>query len=274
MGKNIIPTDKPSVFEILATLSNLERQAIVRPNNPPPGIGGFLFDVVQDDAIELTSDITDHFVENNTAIQDQIALKPETITVRGLQAELTDGKATTPPQVPQADPLPLNEPLVPLLAPEAEETQAETQTAQALNGLGVTSQESLYGYFEGLEGFNERNFQQPRTNKQTKAFLYFFQLWKGRQLFSVETPWGIMTNVAILSMRVEQSEETKYASELRVTFKKIRIAGELDIQSGELAGRAALQTAPVTQNGNVGKTPQTPAQKESWLYKMLNPSTQ
>lgn len=266
MDATVIPSDTPSIFDVLASLTALQQQAIVRPNNPPPGIAGFLFDIPLGESIELTSNITDHYVEDNTAIQDQIALSPEQITVRGLVAELSDGRSEVPQLAPTPDPLPLNEPLVPNITTQAQQTQDAQLAIVDSSATAVTSQQSLYGYF------NAQSAQQPNQTKQTKAFLYFYNLYKGRMRFSVDTPWGTMTNVAILSMRAEQSEDSKYVSELRITFKKIRVAGELVIATGQLAGRSALQAAPITRNGNAGELPQTQAQKESILYQMLTPS--
>ena len=48
----------------------------------------FNYEGEQTDTME--SDITDHFIEDNTAIQNQISLKPITITTHGFIAELND----------------------------------------------------------------------------------------------------------------------------------------------------------------------------------------
>lgn len=115
MGQNIIPSDNQA--QLTQALSTLEKQAIIRPENPPPGIAGFLFDIRGEETAEMTADVTDHYVEDNTAIQDQVALKPEIITVRGLVAELTDAKYAYQPQNPPADPLPANAPMCPVPSP-------------------------------------------------------------------------------------------------------------------------------------------------------------
>ena len=51
-------------------------------------VSGFLFDVKGRDELTLASNITDHYVENNSAIQDHIALKPITIRLNGFVGEL------------------------------------------------------------------------------------------------------------------------------------------------------------------------------------------
>lgn len=53
----------------------------------PPSI---LFHYEGEQSAELTSDITDHFVEDNSAIQDQVSLRPVRITTQGFVGELND----------------------------------------------------------------------------------------------------------------------------------------------------------------------------------------
>jgi hypothetical protein len=253
-----IPADEKSVFEMLSTL---EKQAIVRPNNPPPGIAGFLFDVVTEDAIEVTAHITDHYVEDNTVIHDHIALPPEQITVRGIVAELTTARATPEQRATVPEALPLNDAYAPALAPQAEEQENDVTAADDATTNAATAQQSLYGYF------NAQSAQQPSQTRQTKAFRYFYALYRARMVFSVETPWGTMTNCAIERLRQEQGEESAHVSELTIVFKKVRTAAQLTIADGQLAGRAVQQAAEVQQNGNAGQTKQTQKQLESWLYK-------
>jgi hypothetical protein len=47
-----------------------------------------VFDIATDWSVELNSDITDYYVEDNTAVQDHIALKPKMVTISGYQGEL------------------------------------------------------------------------------------------------------------------------------------------------------------------------------------------
>lgn len=263
---NLIPSDSPSIFEVVRTLSTLEQQAIVRPNNPPPGIAGFLFDIPGEDEVELETDITDHYLEDNTSVQDQASLKPEIVRVKGFVAEVVALKPVTQTTAPTANPLPNNPSFVPTLTPGADQSQAQTQALATANAAAVTSGKSLYGYF------NQQAGQQPNETRQSKVFAYFYQLWKGRQLFSVETPNGIWVNMMIASCKMVQPQETKDESELVIVFKKIRTATPVTVNAGQLAGRAGLEASPTSQNGNVGTTPATPAQSQSLLYRMTHPS--
>lgn len=263
----IIPSDSPSIFDVIKSLTTLEQQAIIRPTNPPPGIAGFLFDIVLNDRIELNSTTSDHFIENNTTVTDQVALSPEVITLRGLVAELASLQPSQGRLAVVPDALPIVDDFTPDLTPAALEQETEDTADTAAIPDSITASQSLFAYY------NAQSAQQPNQTKQTKAFLYLYQLWKSRIPFSVETPWGIMNNVIIQTLTNEQGEESKGQSETRITLKKLRFVEELTITTGQLAGRAALQAAPVVKNGNAGKTPQTDAQKQSWLYSMLHPGS-
>ncbi len=261
-----VPTDSPSVFDALNTLVlNGAQLAIVRPDNPPPGIAGFVLDLVDDDGAELESDITDHYVEENTPVQDMIALRPEVVTVTARVAELVRRTPTTAHIAGVTNPLPMVDGLGPQLSPGALAQQEATTQAAADDNAAITSTQSLYGYY------NSRLPQQPNQTKQSVIYGYFYQLWKGRQLFSVETPWGFFTNMAILSLSARQPGESKSVSEFNITFKKIRTVRSIVVTPGLLAGRAVFQQAPITQKGTVGQVPFTPAQANQFIQRIAPP---
>jgi hypothetical protein len=258
------------------------RLALVRPNNPPPGVAGFLFDVVDDDGSELESDITDHYIEDNTAIQDHIALRPETVTVTGRVAELVKSVPVTKPITQVTNPLPLVPDLMPTLAPGSQEREDAEVLAQTEGDAVIQFAQDLYGFYQN----NSR--QQPAQTKQSYIYGYIYQLWKGRQLFSVETPWGIFENMAILTASAKQGPESRSVSEFTITFKKIRVARTINVLPGLLeqravfdqnnsgnldflAGRSAFQRSPQVENGIVGQTPFTDAQSLQFNYQ-INPT--
>ena len=260
----IIPTDAPSIFDLLQSLTTLEQQAIIRPQNPPPGIAGFLFDVPENDEISLRSNITDSYVEKNFAIQDNIALAPEEYTVRGLVAELAAVVPTQDQVANVPNPLPAAPFYLPELGQYDLETQAANDDAHQAAAAAATSNQSLYAFFRA------KSTPPPNQSKQARTMAYFYQLWSGRQLMTVETPWGYMTNMAISLVKATQGEESRFLSTFTVTFKKIRTVETITVNIGQLAGRAALQSAPETSNGNAGKLPISEADKASLLYRILH----
>ena len=370
MSSNVIPTDIPVTLDLVKALTTLEQRAIVRPDNPPAGIAGFLFDIELDQKVELQSDITDSYVENNTAVQDHIALKPEMVTFRGSVAELVSTGQLPGPYVPPPNPLPVNVVMTPRRTPGAINSQinaaignavaAGTSAAFTGGSIGGAVRSSVRSTTSNLISSTKYNLIQaaqssvrtmlipanvlalakpgplpldlqnavnvlktaipnqvntiigavkavgtpagkkvltgpsfdtqttapssslfsvykdkqptpPRTTRQTSAFLCFYNLWKSRSIFSVETPWGTWNNMAIATLIAVQDEDTKYKSDFTVTFKKIRVAQDVSISIGQLAGRNVAQatTATPSQRGIAPLTDATPQQESSWARTIL-----
>lgn len=261
----IVPTDSPSIFDALNTLVvNQAAQAIIRPQNPPPGIAGFLADIVEDDGSELESDIPDYYVEDNTPAQDIIALRPEVVTVSFSVAELVRIIPSVPAVGTPQNPLQLIQGYLPTQSPGAAAVLAQAQANIAKNGGAIASAQTFYGYYKA------QSPQSPNQTRQSQAYGFFYQLWKGRERFSVETPWGIFTNMAILSLSARQGPESKSVTQFEITFKKIRTVSSAVAVPGLLAGRAANQYAPTVQNGTIGQTP-VPAPSIPTYAASLNP---
>lgn len=262
-NSNIVPTNEPSIYTGLDKLTTLEKNAIIRPSNPPPGIAGFLFDLVEEDTVNLESDISDNFIENNTTIQDQIGLRPEMVTVRGLVGEIVQTEAQADAVAKEPVPLPTNTELEPALTDVQIAELAEQKETKEREVSAVTDTQSLEGYFSA---------RSPITNsRQSKTFSYFYELWKGRVLSTVDTPWGYFTDMAIQSFRANQDGSSRFFSSFAITFKKMRFATTIIIRRGQLSGRAVLQSAATTDNGVAGKDPITAPKNQSWLRQLSNP---
>ena len=123
-----------------------------------------------------------------------------------------------------------------------------SETLTRSENFGVVNSGSRAGYFGSLSQ------QPPRVTRQSNALLYFYQLREARVLFSIETPWGFWSNMAIMNIHVRQGKESKYQSDFTVRFKQISIANSPTVTLGNLAGRAqgnAAAAAPA-QNGTLG----------------------
>lgn len=264
----IVPTGSTaSVFDPLALLSALQQQAVIRPNNPPPGIAGWVMDVVGDEEVTLSSAITDHFTENNRAIQDNIALPPPEISVTGLVAELLqDPAAAGAVQSPRKIANPILTEIIeqgPEFTPQA--AQILVLAAEA-NGREIATQllpQTLAQYEQRLSP------QQPGQSRQSNAFGFFVQLWLGRQLFTVETPWGFWPNMAIKSLSGRQGRESRGQTEFSVSFKQVRFAGNVTVTVGQIAGRAGAYiqaSAPV--NNTLGNAAAESAIGRSQIFNL------
>ena len=250
----VVPTNQTaSTFDPVALLNSSEQRAIIRPNNPPPGIAGWIMDVVTDEEIHLTSNITDHYTENNTTIQDNIALPPPEVSTNGLVAELlltpTAAGAVPAPTGTTANPV---DPIVeqgPPLTPQAAQTLEQNAVAAALAQSPITGANSLALYQQS------QSPQQPGQTRQSNAFGFFVQLWLGRQLFTVETPWGFFNNMAMQSLSGRQGKDSRFQTQFSITFKQLRFAGNVVVSLGQIAGRAGAYLsadAPVSNQAGLG----------------------
>lgn len=240
----------------LTTLPNFVNsvaQAVVTFSGNPSriGVSGFIFDIIGVEEMMLDSDITDHYIEDNTSIQDQIALRPEQFTLSGYVGELTGN--VTNPFTSILTTLQAFGPISAMLVPfsvQASQVYNKLSTI-ATNGQNIINQAAnIYTLFSDLS---------TTTNKQQNAFQYFYHLWLSRQLCEVETPWGIFENMAILNVRARQDEDTREISDFSVTFKMMRFATTLTTTSAginlkSVTGRAAqvLQEFPDSNGWTIG----------------------
>ena len=69
---NISSTTATSAEMLSNVVSSITSKFIVTPSNYPPGVNGFVFDVIDDEEITLDADITDSFIETGGNVQDHI----------------------------------------------------------------------------------------------------------------------------------------------------------------------------------------------------------
>lgn len=246
-----------------------------QPKNPPTSLGfpstaplppTFVFQYEGEQKIICESDITDHYTEDNVAIQDNIALKPEKYTTRGFIGELNNVVPEYLRILEQtALSLTLLDSYTPQLSPTAligytKALLAYEQASQAANSA-VSAWTTLQNVFQGGSSQNVVGSgvitKGNQLNKQQTAFAELYGYWAQRTLFDVQTPWAVLTNMAIENMTSTQTEETNKISEFEVTFKSIRVAKtktEAGNLSSIMSGRSASQAAGMQNNGTT--TPQ------------------
>ena len=228
---------------------------------------GLLFSIKGEERVTIQSDITDHFVEDNTVFNNQIALRPEEYTVSGYIGELAD---ITP------EPLQALRDVADKLLPLTAYTPLLTTTAQLaynraafLYALGLKAADAAVQAWESVGGERPPNtsfidsgglYVGRNQNKQQVMFQQLYGYWRNRILFTVQTPWAIFQNMAIKSITPIQSEETRMITNFDITFKMIRIADQSQgvgrTTVSDCQGRAAFQASPVTDFG-VGETTPT-----------------
>ena len=239
--------------------------AYIVPTAAPKGIGGFIFNIVTDDTVDLSSQITDHYTENNVAMQDHIALDAVRVTVRGLVGEIESMMPTATqrsvalsmanvPDAMAADPslgkngTGGNNAMYTAIIKSASDNynKIEKQKNTDINREQVGSIYSV---------FRQKVSRPTNQSKQEYIFRFFYTSWRSKMLFTVETPWGIFDKMAIERIHVNQAADTRFASDFTLTFKQIRTAK--DVMVMKAAGRAADQVA-ATETAGTQQTVDTP----------------
>lgn len=218
------------------------------------GIQNFLFTIPLSDSVVLTSQITDHYVEKNYAVQDHIAKEPIRITLTGNIAELAYTRDRL--EAYAAEVLgrlgPLN-----ILNP-AGCAAAE----QYLSQYNRTKQAILNAYNIALKTYGQI-INVPTLNKQQEAFATFREWFEGRSsifnkelagnsLLTVETPWATFDNMAIESVSFSQDETSNTFSTIEVVLKQIRFVAVAS-GVGTLQGWAASTAGAVNKGVSQGQ---------------------
>lgn len=225
---------------------------ILKPANAK-GLAGFIFDYEGETIVHHQSEITDHYSEQNTFLNDHAAQKPARITLRGFVSELVANpnlgvlgvlntlqtKLTTLPAILGKYTPGITQKIA----------QVTTQATQVVNKVddAIRRAQNVVGLVLGST---------PAPTKQQKAYQQLYCLWQANAVFTLDTPFNYFRSVIIESMTFVQDETTKQWSEISVTVKEVRFVGT-DTSGGlspqlaaqKLAGRAAQQGQAQTNQG-------------------------
>lgn len=213
------------------------------------GIAGFLFDVPDMESIALDWDITDHFTESNSFLNDHKVKKPVIVTLTGFIGELVFRKADGIEGALQT----ISNRLETVEAYAGDSTPGGVQKAQravqqAQRTVSAINQtldkvKNIVGFFAG-EG--------PQETEQQKAYRILASLGN-EVILSVQTPWEFFDDMTIQSIGVTQNGETDQITDISVTLKQIRISDTktVDFDQNQFPIREEVQSAPEEDQGNI-----------------------
>lgn len=206
----------------------------------------YLFDTRGEEEATFESDITDNWVEDNKTMQDHIGLRPMVISLTGYVGELTN---KLPQQLEDLEKEDINtklsaiSPFLPELTTQAQYIMNRTEEVYQIYEKANQTMPRLEKAMQGTR------LPKEITNQQS-VFNTFHQYWQERRLCTVYTPFGVFDSMAIQSLHARQEEETVYMSEFRVTFKQVRIAGNiLTYNNPELAKKASQTLSKQVDKG-------------------------
>ena len=238
------------------------------------------FHTVTDDTINFQSNITDNWVENNTAIQDHIAISPVTITMRGLIGEQVYSSKQAEDEYKSAlmqansvnargkaiarfgDIYELKDDgKLTAISAYFPEVSNITQTAQNMWDRHEASRkkaERIAGIFTGQANNNlavKMNDYSGLNSNLTESKLKQIceeikDYWINRKSFVAQTPFGTFDNMYIQSVSLHQGNEN-FIGDVSITLKQLRFAQTLTTKADEevLAKYNAYARAQIENNG-------------------------
>lgn len=220
------------------------------------GIAGFKFHVPQSEQVKMESEITDHFMDNNSVLQDHIARKPVTITLNGLQGDyfysvnrIEDALALITPT------LSLVKQFLPKLRNITMQLHLKKTSAKYTynqkTGQLETKIEANKQNFNAVDMFKIFQEMYKLKSAQTRAFFFFDAMWKSKALFSVETSWKRYDNMCIQNL-IPIRDKNADITEFNITFKQISRAQTKYEDLKNAAGRTRQQLMK-TQNKGTDK---------------------
>lgn len=218
------------------------------------GIGGFELDIRKEESIALQNSITDYYAEDNSSLQDNIALRPITFTINGVVGEhviygeaITSYTETLFNEV--APFLRLAEPFIGDFGSKFLEFAmiAESVYIEQLQKLAETIVKKMSEYYNV-------DYDGSDITQQEKAFRFFYTAYKSRELMEVTLPWVVLNNCAITSVEFSQPEETNTLTNVKISFKQMNFASTVSSAGSPSIGRRKEQSeeSPTPNLSKVG----------------------
>ena len=247
-----------------AYVDSLANKYIVKPKHAR-GMNGFLFDYEGETALHLQAEITDHYTEDNTAIQNHVAIRPLKLNLRGFIGEVV-----------------VKKPVGLLGAIDEIQNKLTTVTAylgKYTPGMVGKIQKGLTTATKTVNTIDQslarvKNVVDmfpgavPGLTKQQQAFNKLQAMFYSRQVMVVVTPFAQHDNMMIETIMFLQDEKTSSWSDISVTLKQVHFIGTKSTTTPIASNRNSQQSSPNIDKGSTAGTPQTDAQSTS-LFKQV-----
>ena len=198
----------------------------------------FIFHVERENKLSRRANVTDHYTEDNTDLQDHIALSPTIVRVSGIVSEVN----TLPPEG-LADLREARDRLsaISSYAPNLSRSYAKIyQTIETFNRDANQIRNNIVSSYTGI----------PQITKQQEAYNFFNHYMSEKRLFRIQTPWTTINNMAIIDIEFNQGDNTRQQTSITIELKRINSSIESLIEDPPKAGRALPQSDPFKSAGN------------------------
>ena len=202
----------------------------------PSKLTDYYFDIIKGHSISINNQITDYYLENNTAVQDHIAHAPITITLSGISGEIVytttqaerDYSKELVQAVSYANRQNLNNKLTALLVLTP---STSNMTQRAKNAYDYI--EASAGRYIGiLRRFRNSDTPMDKYNGTSDIFKEtrlqeihrkLMLLRNNNTALWVHTPYGDYLNMYIQSITLRQNDEN-YITDIEMTLKQLNFA--------------------------------------------------
>lgn len=179
------------------------------------GLSGFVFHVDRDAMINLNAEITDNYVEDNTAVQDHMAIRPLKVTLKSYIGELNFSNSNALEEIQQIVATKLG-----VLGAYTPELVAQMNQARKFIAEARETFRKVTNLYKDLWTLTKN--ANPGATEQQKAYLYFKSLMQKKVFVQVQTPFEFLDNMLIEGIVAVQPEDSKFVSEFSITLKQIR----------------------------------------------------
>lgn len=236
--------------------------------NTEDGLVDLKLDIIGDETLTADCDVTDHYVESNTAYQDQISLKPKIYTINGEVGELVwyqkDKSSQIVGQVAQR-----LEGVISFLPVSSRSfTQFKKKAMKAAQWVDTASNAvSKLSNLMSLDILNEKGEKTGTRSvtNQEQAYQYLVSFRDTRSILTIKTPWGILKDYVITNLSFNQTKETRDKTSISITFKEFRTVslGEwVPFDTKKYQGNAVYENQPVVDDGKTAGTDVGTAEQE------------
>jgi hypothetical protein len=239
-------------------------QGVVVSSPLNQGISGWVFDVPSGESVDQSADITDHWIETGSFINDHAVIKPVRITLSGFVGNLVY-HAPQPGELGYA---------LSNLSSKLSEVDAyagpftDQYTAKAAKALERASYianqvdaiakraTNILKYFAG-DG--------QQINAMQLAYLQLSGLHRSKQVVTVQTPWEYFPKMMIESLSSSQDEASNDITSFSIVLKEVRFSEvkTTTFDQDLFPPAQAQQSAGPVSNGPV----QGKQDNSSFLYK-------
>lgn len=252
MSLGLITPERVQMSLNAGSYLNSKVAAIVSPKHAE-GINGWVFDIPKSEQVRLSSDITDHYMENNSFVNDHIVDRPIEITLSGFVGELVWKKPTG-------------------FGADLNFFSGSLSVVDAYLGdyspQELQKQQNLLGEIQKNNNFVKQIVQkttnivksfsgdgQSKTLQQV-AYNELKALKDNRSLLKVQTPFAYFENMLIQEITFVQGEDSNSYCDISITLKEARFA-EISVVSFDedlLPSRNQQQDTKESDNGTIKGT--------------------